>query len=233
MMSVIDLDSFLAERSTYLIDCDARPGAVAEFGSARMYFETTDGSTSLSGCRQWRGCLRMSALDAPAWAPDIEVGVVEFLILRAGYESPAEVLPLFGDRATNFAELFDAQGLDPELDESDDFTGGMPISTALLILDATLDDRIDTKLGLRAWAVTETIHTMLPTTAGAQERPPDVSRIIEIIHELCGIRLAHNVIRDSKRHSDVSTTCKRKGQRAQTVCLSECRDRRPGLLRAW
>lgn len=42
----------------------------------------------------------------------------------------------------------------------------MPISTLLVVLDAVVDDRLETECALRAWAVAETIHTMLPTTAG-------------------------------------------------------------------
>ncbi|MCX2715851.1 hypothetical protein [Mycolicibacterium sp. J2] len=166
MATTIDLDSFLAERTRYLVDAAARRASRVDFGAARMHYETTDAWASLSGCREWRGCIRMSALDANPAAPEVEVGVVQFLILQAGYESPAETLPLFGDRAASFAELFDAEWLRPELDESDDFTGGMPISAVLVVLDAVVDDRIDTDSGLRAWAVAETIHTMLPTTAG-------------------------------------------------------------------
>ena len=56
-------------------------------------------------------------------------------------------------------------GLASELDESDTFTAGMPISVTLLILDATMDDTVEPG-DLRAWAVSQVAYTMLPTTAG-------------------------------------------------------------------
>lgn len=106
-MATIDLDTFLAERTRYLVDAAARRASRVDFGAARMHYETTDAWASLSGCREWLGCIRMSALDANPGAPEVEVGVVQFLMLQAGYESPAETLPLYGDRAATFAELFD------------------------------------------------------------------------------------------------------------------------------
>lgn len=163
--SITDLSTFIRERGAHL-DYAATADTFVEFGAARMHFETTDRWSSLSGCREWRGSVRVSALDGHCDAADLEVAVVQFLILQAGYESPAEVLPLFGPRGATFLELFDDHWLDPELDESEDFAAGMPISTVLIVLDATVDDNLAPDSGLRAWAVAETIHTMLPTTAG-------------------------------------------------------------------
>lgn len=183
MTSTIDIDTFLAERTRHLVGTPARMAWGVDFGAARMHYETTDNWSSLSGCREWRGCVRMSALDAGGAAPNVEVGVVQFLVLQAGYENPTDVLPLFGDRAATFTELFDAEWLNPELDENDDFTGGMPISTVLIVLDAVVDDRIETGSGLRAWAVAETIHTMLPTTAGLVLMPA-LSTAVQPKHRL-------------------------------------------------
>jgi hypothetical protein len=144
--------------------------SVLEFGVPRMHYESVD-SWSFAGCMEWRAELRLSDLDAPGGAPEVGVGVVQFLILRAGYESPREVLALYGDRAATFAELFDDDWLVPDLDESDDFTAGMPISTVLLVLDASMDVRLSSESLLRAWAVAETVHTMLPTTSGLVVMP--------------------------------------------------------------
>ncbi|MGV7744318.1 hypothetical protein PJN29_27905 [Mycobacterium kansasii] len=163
--AITDLTTFIRQRRAD-VTIEAAPGAaLVEFGAARMHFETTDSWPSLSGCREWRGSVRMSALGHRG-AADVEAAVVQFLILRAGYESPAKVLPQFGDRAAAFVELFDDQWLDPALDESEDFAAGMPLSTVLIVLGATVDSGLPPESRLRAWAVAETVHTMLPTTAG-------------------------------------------------------------------
>lgn len=146
--------------------------AAVDFGAARMHFESADSWSALSACKEWFAELRLSPLDARGHSPEVVAGTVEILIVRAGHESPQEVLPLFGPRAAVFAELFDDEWLIPELDEDDDFTGGMPISTVLLVLDATLDPRIPGESLLRAWAVAETVFTMLPTTTGLVVMPP-------------------------------------------------------------
>ncbi|WP_051074002.1 hypothetical protein [Mycobacterium sp. JS623] len=105
----------------------------------------------------------MSALDAHGQAPDVVVGSVEFLVLRLGYEPVCDVLPQFGERAGDFAVLFTDSWLGEDLDEDDDFTAGMPISVALLVLGAQV---AIADPDLRAWALAEVIHTMLPTSAG-------------------------------------------------------------------
>lgn len=169
-MTVPDLTTFVGEHAcevTGLSDTRSR----LEFGAPRMHYESADSWSSLAGCMEWTAELRLSHLDAAGDAPEVSVGTVQFLILRAGYERPREVLPLYGERAEIFAELFGEEWLDPDLDESDDFTGGMPISTALLVLDATVDSRLPSASSLRAWAVAETVHTMLPTTSGLVVMP--------------------------------------------------------------
>ncbi|WP_301150465.1 hypothetical protein [Mycobacterium simiae] len=163
---ITDLATFIRQRRAHADAAAGAEGSLVEFGALRMHFETTDHWPSLSGCREWRGCVRVSALDADRGAADVDVAVVQFLILRAGHESLAEVLPRFGSRAATFVELFDDQWLDPELDESEDFTAGMPISTVLIVLDAAADSSLPPNSRLRAWAVAETVHTMLPTTTG-------------------------------------------------------------------
>lgn len=169
-MTVADLTTFIGGHS-----CEATgisdSQSVLEFGVPRMHYESADSWSSLAGCMEWTAELRLSHLDTAGDAPEVSVGTVQFLILRAGYESPREVLPLYGERAAIFAELFGEEWLDPDLDESDDFTGGMPISTALLVLDATVDSRLPSASSLRAWAVAETVHTMLPTTSGLVAMP--------------------------------------------------------------
>jgi hypothetical protein len=47
----------------------------------------------------------------------------------------------------------------------------MPISTVLLVLDATMDTRLPGESLLRASGVAETVHTMLPTTSGLVVMP--------------------------------------------------------------
>ncbi|UCA22984.1 MULTISPECIES: hypothetical protein [Mycobacterium] len=145
--------------------------ATLEFGAARMHYESADTWSTLSACKEWRAELRLSHLDARGNAREVVVGTVQFLILRAGYEGPREVLPLYGPRAEVFTELFDHEWLTPELDEDDDFTAGMPISTVLLVLDATMDTRLPGESLMRPWAIAETIHTMLPTTSGLVVMP--------------------------------------------------------------
>lgn len=163
-MDAVDLSTFLRQREQHLTRRPGTDGTV-EIGAARMHYESKDSWTgTISCCRDWRAQIRMSALDAHADAPDIIVGTVDFLILRLGHEPVVEVLELFGEQAAAFTELFDDEWLAPDLDEHDDFTAGMPIGTALLILDATVDDRLPADL--RPWAVSDVAHTMLPTTSG-------------------------------------------------------------------
>ncbi|WP_109751297.1 hypothetical protein [Mycolicibacterium aromaticivorans] len=172
-IATTDLTTFLRDyvpESTGAVQ--AIPSAAVDFGAARMHFESADSWSTLSACMEWRAEIRLSSLDAHAHAPEVVTGSVQFLIVRAGHESPREVLPLFGPRAAAFDELFDNEWLLPELDEDDDFTGGMPISTVLLVLDAALDPRVPAGSLLRAWAVAETIFTMLPTTSGLVVMPP-------------------------------------------------------------
>lgn len=168
-MTVTDLTTFFRNRAYQTPS--TKSAQVCEFGAPRMHYESADSWSSFAGSMEWRAELRLSDLDAPGAAPEVVVGTVQFLILRAGYESPREVLPLYGERPAAFMELFTDEWLDPELDESDDFTGGMPISTALLVLDATMDTRLPGESLLRAWAVAETAHTMLPTTSGLVVMP--------------------------------------------------------------
>lgn len=164
-MTVTDLTTFIRDRACEIAGTtDSR--SVLEFGAPRMHYESADSWSSLAGCMEWLAELRLSDLDAHSCAGEVAVGLVAFLILRAGYESPREVLPLYRDRAVTFAELFDDEWLDPELDESDDFTAGMPISTVLVVLDVTMDARVPPESALGAWAIAETVHTMLPTTSG-------------------------------------------------------------------
>ena len=169
-MTTTELSTFIRDRARHVTDGTDISSAI-EFGAPRMHFESADSWSSLSGCMEWRAELRLSALDAHGDAPEVIAGAVQFLILRAGYERPSEILPLYGGHAANFAELFDEEWLDPELDESDDFTGGMPISTVLAVLDASIDTRVPSDSPLRAWALAETVHTMLPTTSGLVVMP--------------------------------------------------------------
>lgn len=131
-MRTTDLSTFIRDRRSHVTDGTDTSSAI-EFGAPRVHYESADSWSSVSGCMEWRAELRLSALDAHNGAPEVTAGVVQFLILREGYESPLEVLPLFGERAAAFTELFDDQWLDADLDEDDDFTGGMPISTTLLV----------------------------------------------------------------------------------------------------
>ena len=174
-MTVTDLTTFFRDRACHKASTES--GKVYEFGAPRMHYESADSWSSFAGSMEWRAELRLSDVDAPGATPEVVIGTVQFLVLRAGYESPREVLPLYGDRAAAFMELFTDEWLAPELDESDDFTGGMPISAALLVLDATTDDRLPGETLLRAWAVAETVHTMLPTTSGLVVMPalPDAA----------------------------------------------------------
>jgi hypothetical protein len=169
-MTVTDLTTFIRTRACEITGTTDST-SVLEFGVPRMHYESADSWSSLAGSMEWRAELRLSDLDAPSGASEVAVGVVQYLMLRAGYESPREVLPLYGDRAVTFAELFDDEWLDPDLDESDDFTAGMPIGTVLAVLDATMDARLPSESLLRAWAIAETIHTMLPTTSGLVVMP--------------------------------------------------------------
>lgn len=150
-MDAVDLSTFLRQRRQHLTHVPATNDTV-EIGAARMHYESQDSWTgTVSCCRDWRVQIRMSAIDARADAPDIVVGTVDFLILRLGLEPVADALELFGEQAAAFTELFDDEWLAPDIDEHDDFTAGMPIGTALLILDATVDDRLPADL--RPWAV--------------------------------------------------------------------------------
>jgi hypothetical protein len=162
-VKAVDLAAFMHERATYLT---VSGGVGVDLGVPRVHFESLDTSSAVSWCRDWRAEVRMSALDGHREAPEVVVGSVEFLLLRLSEEHPvADVLALFGPRAVAFAELFDGPWLEPGLDESDEFTDGMPITSVLLILEAAIDDLLP-QTYLRAWAVAEVAYTMLPGTAG-------------------------------------------------------------------
>lgn len=165
-MATIGIGTFLAERHQHFPPGDS-PITSIEFGVPRVHYESQDTWTStVTSGLDWRAEIRVSALDAHGQAPDVVVGFVDFLVLQLGRQPVAEVLSLHGDRAARFGELFDDVWLAPDLDENDDFTAGMSISAALVILDARVDARIPSEARLRPWAVAEVVDTMLPTTTG-------------------------------------------------------------------
>lgn len=158
------MTTFLRDRAEH-IGADIDTSKTVDLAVPRLHYESQDTCSTVSSCVDWRGEIRMSALDAHGSAPDIAVGAVDFLVLRLGDDPVAEVLALHGERALAFEELFEGEWLVSDLDENEDFTAGMPISTVLLVLQAYIDPRISGSQ-LRAWAVAHVIHTMLPTTAG-------------------------------------------------------------------
>ncbi|QFS94636.1 hypothetical protein FIV07_28075 (plasmid) [Mycobacterium sp. THAF192] len=90
-------------------------------------------SATVKSCLDWRAEIRLSPLDAHGHAPDVIVGWVDFLVLQLGREPVGEVLGLYGEQAARFEGLFDGPWLEPELDESDGFTAGMPIGAVLVV----------------------------------------------------------------------------------------------------
>jgi hypothetical protein len=72
---------------------------------------------------------------------------------------------MLGVRAARFGELFDGDRLEKGLEEHTDFFDGMPMYYVLLVLDAIVDDLLP-PTRLRAWAVAELFHSLLPTTSG-------------------------------------------------------------------
>ena len=161
----IDVGTFLHRRNQYLPAHLCRRDGV-DFGVAQMHYESQDTWSTGSSCLDWRAEIHLASLDAHGHAPSVMTGFVDFLVLRLGEDPVAEVLELYGDKAAAFTELFEGAWLAPDLDESDAFAGGMPIGTALLILDAQLAGPVLPFGRLRPWAVSEVAHTMLPTTAG-------------------------------------------------------------------
>ncbi len=138
-----------------------------EFTAPRMHYESLDTWSATVTCGlDWRAEIHLSPLDARGPAPDVIAGYVDFLVLRLGEQPVAEVLDLYGPVAADFAELFDGAWLVDRLGEDDDFTGGVPIGTVLLVLDAVVDAAFQHHDRLRPWSVAEVAHTMLPTTAG-------------------------------------------------------------------
>lgn len=171
-MTAVDIGSYIRQ-----LRHDGHTGAV-EFGVPRMHFESQDTwSATVTCCLDWRAQIQLSPLDARGNAPDVIAGYVDFLVLRLGEESIADVLDLYGPLAAGFADLFDDAWLADGLDEDDDFTGGMPILSVLLILHAELNAVLKHHDQLRPWAVSEVVHTMLPTTAGvvAMHTVPTIS----------------------------------------------------------
>lgn len=79
---ITGLSTFRRERGAHVDDA-ATAEAFVEFGAARMHFETTDKWPSLSGCREWRATVRVSALDGHRDdIADIEVAAAQFLVLH-------------------------------------------------------------------------------------------------------------------------------------------------------
>lgn len=142
-------------------------GGQASLASPTLHLETLDQATT-SWCRDWRAEVRMHDLHAPAGAP-VTVGAVDFVVVQLSeseHDRPiADRLAALDDRATRFVELFDGGRLEPALDEDDDFFDGMPMYNVLLILGVVVDDLLPSSR-LRAWALAEVCHTMLPTTSG-------------------------------------------------------------------
>lgn len=160
-MTAVDIDNYIRQ-----LGRKGHAGTV-EFGVPRMHYESVDTwSATVTSCLDWRAELRLSPLDARGNPPDVIAGYVDFLVLRLGEQPIADMLDLYGPAAAAFADLFDDAWLAEGLDENDDFTGGMPISTVLLVLRAELNADIGHHDQLRPWAVSEVAHTMLPTTSG-------------------------------------------------------------------
>ncbi|MEE6140537.1 hypothetical protein SKC41_30020 [Mycobacterium sp. 050128] len=163
-MDIVPLTMFLRDRVQHI---GGRIGSrnTVDLAVPRIHYESQDTCSTVSSCLDWRAEIRMSAIDAHGYAPDIAVGAVEFLMLQLGDEFIAELLAFYGERALAFEELFYGEWLASDLDENEEFTAGMSISTVLLVLDAYVDPLMSGSQ-LRAWAVAHVIHTMLPTTAG-------------------------------------------------------------------
>lgn len=160
-MTAVDIGSYVRQ-----LRHDGHTGAV-EFGVPRMHYESQDTwSATVTSCLDWRAEIHLSPLDARGNAPNVIAGYVDFLVLRLGEQPVADVLHLYGPVAAAFAELFDDAWLADGLDEDDEFTGGMPIGTVLLILHAELDAALQHHDRLRPWAVAEVAYAMLPTTTG-------------------------------------------------------------------
>lgn len=171
-MTRVDIGSYIRQ-----LGRQGHAGAV-EFGVPRMHYKSLDTwSATVTCCLDWRAELYLAPLDARGNTPDVIAGYVDFLVLRLGEQPISDVLDLYGPLAAAFADLFDDAWLADGLDEDDDFTGGMPISTVLLILHAELNAAIGQYDQLRPWAVAEVAHTMLPTTAGvvAMHTVPTIS----------------------------------------------------------
>ncbi|WP_235717596.1 hypothetical protein [Mycolicibacterium goodii] len=143
----------------YLSTPKCRAGAPPSSNLPMLHFESLDAAT-VSWCRDWRAELRMTDLAAEVAAPPVTVGAVDFVLVQMGegHRPVADRLALLGIREARFGELFDRGQLEPNLDEHDEFCDGMPIFTALLVLDAIVDDLIPASR-LRPWSVAEECAT--------------------------------------------------------------------------
>ena len=158
--AAVDLDEYLRRPHV------ARRGA-AELSLPVLHFESLDAAT-VSWCRDWRAEIRMTDLAAEvAASPAVTVGAVDFVLAQLGQsrQPVADRLAQLGTREARFGELFNGGELEAALDEHIEFFDGMPIFTVLPVVAATVDDLMPVSR-LRAWAVAEVIHTMLPTNSG-------------------------------------------------------------------
>lgn len=162
-MNAVALPQFLRDHTSHFSDEGQIVGGI-EIGLPRLHYEVHDSWTTVTSCLSWRGEIRLVALDMHARTPEIIAGFVDFIVLRLGYQPVEDVLEVHGSRAVPFLELFRGAWLEPTLEKNDAFTAG-PINAVMLVLEARVDELIPDR-GLRAWAVSEVISTMLPTTSG-------------------------------------------------------------------
>jgi hypothetical protein len=150
----------------YLRTPAVRRHGAAELSLPVVHIESLDAGT-VSWCRDWRAEIRMTDLAADASTAPVTVGAVDFVLvqLSEGYRPVADHLAMLGVREARFGELFEGGQIEPDLDEHDEFCDSMPMFTALLVLDAIVDDLMP-RSRLRPWSVAEVIQTMLPTHSG-------------------------------------------------------------------
>ncbi|GAT07740.1 hypothetical protein H7I77_09690 [Mycolicibacterium novocastrense] len=149
-------------------------GDTLEFVAPRLHYASQDSNRQLSCCLDWRADVQLAVAEAHATAPDISVGYVDFLILQLGQQPAAQVLDEYPG-AARFGQLFDGEWLAPDIDEQGPFAAAGSIDVVLIVVDVCIDSAARGH-NIGAWAVSEVIATMLPTSAGMAVMSPDVSR---------------------------------------------------------
>lgn len=162
-VEAVELCDFIRDLGDYVPELNA--AETLEFVAPRMHYVSLDSNAFLPCCLDWRAEIRLGVMESHVGDPDVVVGHVDFLVLQLGHEPADLVLAEFSEEARRFADLFDGSWLASDVEEEGCFAAAASIDVVMIVLDVVVDESArGHQLG--AWAVSEAVGTMLPTSAG-------------------------------------------------------------------